>query len=638
MIRLAVAAVCSAVLVFGGYLLFGGPPKVESSGTTFEARQGPLEVTVVSGGSVEAKDSLEVKCEVQGATKILKIVDEGYFVTPEDVELGKVLVELDTKDLLDRKVEHELSYQAARAGYTEAREAYEIQLNQNESDMKAAELEMKFARMDLEKYLGVELATGIIDELNLEVPPPITAEELQRAVEAVNLLPAPPLAGEEAVSAELPTDAATAAAGDNESAPVANPEVAQAAEETAIAVEVVDETVATADVAFQSTFVPRHAIDFSKYADPEQLGDGEARQKLREFENNHILAQEEVGQARTQLEGTKRLFEKDFVTREDLDNDELALKRKTIAEQAAETNRELFIRYEFPKQAEKLLSDYEESLRKLERARKLAVSRLAQADAKLNSMKAQYELQQSRRQEIFEQIEKCIIKAEKPGLIVYGTGGRNFWEDDQIREGAMVREQQAIFTIPDTTVMAVEVGVHESFVKRIVEGQRARITVDAFSEKKLSGTVYNIAVLPDSENRWINPDLKTYPTKIVIDGKHDWLKPGMNAEAEIVVDVLANVVQVPIQAVVSDGGEEVVFLDKVAGAERSAVVTGEFNESFIEIKEGLKPGQQILLLPPEGYEISRPEPLIQAIEEEGAPEAQEAEPGQTAAVDAGGTA
>src|SRR5262249_25854898 len=55
---------------------------------------------------------------------------------------------------------------------------------------------------------------------------------------------------------------------------------------------------------------PSILIDFSKYANIDALGDGEAKQKLRKFEDDLQVAQKEEGQAKVQLEGTKRLFAK----------------------------------------------------------------------------------------------------------------------------------------------------------------------------------------------------------------------------------------------------------------------------------------------------------------------------------------
>jgi multidrug resistance efflux pump len=516
---------------------------------------------VVEGGSIEAKESQELKSEVQGSTKILSIVEEGYLVTAQDVAEGKLLVELDSKELLDRLTEQELQYQNALARFTEAREEHGIQINQNQSDVKAAELLSKFALMDMKKFLGEEAAS-----------------EISARVE------------QNAVISEL----AQAAGSEREVAPTA-PEVTAPPEALARDAE-------SGRIEMESQAAEDLSIDFMKYAKLETLGDGEARQSIRKFEDDVVLAEEEVGVAESRLAGTKRLFEKDFVTKIEMENDELALKRKAISKDAAQTEMDLYVKYEFPKQAEKLVSDYEESLRKLQRARKLAISKLAQAEANLNSAEASYELQSRKRDELKEQIEKCVIRATKPGLVVYGEGNRSYYRDnDRIEEGASIRERQVIITIPDTTQMTVDVKVHESYVNKVLKGQKARITVDAFPDMPLTGEVFRIAVLPDSQNRWMNPELKVYATSILIDGHHDWLKPGMSAEGEIVIEVLKDVVKVPLQAVAQEGTETVVYVAS-RGMERRKVVTGSFDTTFIEIKEGLEAGEVVALRSPSASE------------------------------------
>ena len=555
-----------------GYWFLDGANSADDSGTTFAVRRGPLEITVLEGGSIEAKESQQIKSEVQGQVKILSIVEEGYMLTPEDVENGLVLVELDSKELLDRQLEQELQYQNAKASFTEAREQYDIQVNQNASDIKAAELEAKFARMDLQKYLGIAAASDIIRQLGLD-----------RKLEAMRQ-----------VVREMPKRDARALAAEEDEEGAEQEEQVDGAEPSTGG--------EAKTAAIHSSHARDQEIDFSSYADPTLLGDGEAQQKLRQFDDDLGLAREEVGLAQTKLEGTQRLFEKEFVTKNDLENDQIALKRKEINLAAAEASMDLFIKYEFPKQAEKLLSDYEEALRKLERASKLAISKLAQAEAKLNSAEASLTLQTRNRKELGEQIEKCTIRAERPGLVVYGGDDEQYWRQERIEEGATVRERQAIITIPDTTVMVVKVKVHESFVQKVEKGQRARIRVDANADVSLEGTVEKIAVLPDSQNRWMNPDLKVYATDIIIDGAHEWLKPGMSAEAEIIVDMLPDVLQAPIQAISLSNGEQVCYVLDGGEPERRVVETGALNESFIEIKNGLKEGEVVLLRVPDAMD------------------------------------
>ena len=539
--------------------------EVETRGTTFVTRRGPLEITVLEGGSIEALESQEIRSEVRGETKILSIVEEGYMVTSEDVENGKLLVELDSTELEEKQISQELDYQNSLANFTEAREAFEIQVNQNQSDITSAELEVKFARMDFEKYMGAAQAVKI---LALVPEPEVPSDDV--------LNPAP----------EPDSDDEAAAAEGNSVA-----EMDEAPEDA--------DGFGTEIALSMAELKARPEVDFSQYADPDLLGDGEAGQELRKLEDDLVLAEQVLLLAKTQLEGTERLAAREFVTKSELEKEQLEVRRNEIGLASAQTSRDLFINYEFPKQSEKLLSDYVEALMKLERARKLAVSKLAQASAKLKSAEARHRLQTQERKEIREQIDKCTIKAERPGLVVYGGGEDRHWrQEEQIEEGAKVRERQQIITIPDMTEMAVKVKVHESAIKNVEKGQTARVTVDAYPDRELTGKVTKVGVLPDSRNRWMNPDVKVYETEVSIDKVHEWLKPGMSAEVKILIKELPDVVYVPIQAVAPSNGDRVVYLAGLGKPERRVVETGEYNNEFIEIQGGLKEGEEVLLRAP----------------------------------------
>src|SRR5438876_1480819 len=148
-----------------------GGGKSANNGAMFTARHGPLDISVLEGGSLQALESQEIKCEVRvgyQGTKILRIVDEGYFVSDEDVRTNKVLVELDGSDLQKQIVQQEIQYQSALANLTDAQQGYEIQLGQNQSDISAAEQKARFARLDFDKFLGDTVTARIIDEVGLD--------------------------------------------------------------------------------------------------------------------------------------------------------------------------------------------------------------------------------------------------------------------------------------------------------------------------------------------------------------------------------------------------------------------------------------------------------------------------------------
>jgi len=639
--RLVVAAV---IVVAAGLFLFSGRGKSSSHAALFAARRGPLEITVLEGGSLQALESQEIKCEVRvgyQGTKILKIVEEGYQVLEDDVKTNKVLVELDSSDLQKQIVQQEIQYQSAVASLIDAQQNYEIQLNQNQSDIKDAEQKARFARMDFDKFLGDTVTSEIVEKVGLDkllaAATTNNVEQTSRALEVgaekstprqasagimqpgKNLLvsnalpPAVCLTNDLAASNAIPSfkplvisnepPAGTiivrqlAGGGPPPSGmpPMPKPGPASSSADADLEPPDPSETVVT----------NRLKVDFSPYASLDKLGDGEAKQKLRKFEDDLQVAQKELGQAQTTLDGTRRLFEKGFVTKTDSERDEIAFENSRLKVQTAESARDLFLKYDFVRSAEDSLSKFADAVRELDKARRVAISKLAQAKAKLKSAQGQYQVQKRQRDDLNEQLDKCTLRAQKPGLVVYGSAGDEmfyFGGEERIREGATVRERQAIITIPDMTRMAVKVKIHESYIKKIRKGQKARITVDAFPDKALTGEVTKVGVLPDSQNRWMNPDLKVYLTTITVDG----VKPGMSAKVEILVDKIDNCVYVPVQAVSPDGDKQVCYIGRASNPERREVQIGEFNDEFIEIKNGLHEGELVLLRPPQGVETQAP--------------------------------
>jgi len=640
------AGLAVGVLALALYYFFGHR-SARSNGTYYVARHGNLPINVLEGGSVEAIESQEIRSEVKGyqGTKILSIVEEGYLVTEEDVKEGKVLVELDSSDLKDRIITQEIQYQSTLSAYVQAKQAFDIQLNQNASDVKAAEQAARFARLDFEKYLGETVAKEVLDKTGLHETPftnDLDFLELERAFSAASNSVAQSQASSAIGRGPRPNEDGAAGAALREARPVGRREPGNGMVTDAAGSRRADRPEAPprarneAGVQRLPSGIPTNApltavltnpnavggdqslsqgiqavmqktslmIDFTPYADTNKLGDGSAKQLLRKLDDDLYVAIQDAGQAQTKFEGTQRLKEKNFVTKTDYDNDKNSFEKAALRVQTAKTAKDLFMTYEFSKAAEEALSKYEEGLRQLERARKAAISKLAQARAMLKSSEGRYRIETTQRQEMLDQYQKCVIRAQRPGLVVYGGGGdRHFGNEDQIREGASVRERQVMLTIPDMTQMAVRVKIHESHIKKVIKGLPARIQIDAFPDETLTGEILKVGVLPDSQNRWMNPDMKVYQTTVAVHGIHDWVKPGMSARVEILVKELTNVVYVPIQAVAPVKGKTVCFVASgVGSSEMRPVEVGEYNDEFIEIRSGLKEGDKVLLRAPEGVE------------------------------------
>jgi multidrug efflux pump subunit AcrA (membrane-fusion protein) len=142
-VTVVVLAAGALALRPGGWLR----PEKEAALEGVPVRRGPMRIREIVSGNLAAKNSLSLRCELEGRTTVLSLVAEGTLV-----EAGDLVCELDTSELTDRLVVQKISEQNSAADFTKAREQFEIQKIQNTSDIAEAELMLLFARLDLEKY------------------------------------------------------------------------------------------------------------------------------------------------------------------------------------------------------------------------------------------------------------------------------------------------------------------------------------------------------------------------------------------------------------------------------------------------------------------------------------------------------
>lgn len=182
------------------------------------------------------------------------------------------------------------------------------------------------------------------------------------------------------------------------------------------------------------------------------------------------------------------------------------------------------------------------------------------------------------------------------GFEFFGTPG-------VLSEGLMVRQRQELIRLPDVSRMLAEVKIDESRVSQVRPGMTAYVQVKTIPHRHFKGTVRRVAVMPDAQASWMTPNMKVFPTDIVVDEELPLLKPGVSAVAEIIITNLTKVLSVPIQCVARFRGENVCFVKKGSRVGPVPVTTGSFNDAFIEITSGLKEGDLVLLAPVSDEEI-----------------------------------
>jgi RND family efflux transporter MFP subunit len=335
-------------------------------------------------------------------------------------------------------------------------------------------------------------------------------------------------------------------------------------------------TTKRAEADYQNALKTREVADIAV----KEYLEGTYPQEAATIEGELTLAKSEFVRAKDRLKWTKEMVQKGYASESQKLADEQASLKAEISEKNAVDKMRVLKEYTSKREVTELRAN-------VEKARSDELAKLAT-----------YDLEKKKEDKLRRQIEKCVLRAPNDGLVVYANETNNFRGNNQalIEEGATVRERQKIFSLPDITKMQVNTKVHESMVNMVVPGLRARIRVESNPEV-LTGTVKSIAPLPDPSNFFAS-DVKVYTTIVTIDTQGlTSLRPGMTAEVEILIQELEDVLAIPLQAVLQFKGKEHVFVLTPEGPKLRSVKVGVTNDKLIEIKEGLKSGEQVAMNP-----------------------------------------
>ena len=335
--------------------------------------------------------------------------------------------------------------------------------------------------------------------------------------------------------------------------------------------------------------------------DVTQYVEGTHPQEVKEAEANITLAHEELQRAAEELAWSEKLYEKKYISQTELEADRLTKKRAELDYELAVAKLAVLEDYTAKRQLAELNSNVDQMKMALERVKLQANADIVQVEADLHASERELEQQRTKLAKYERQIKNTKIYAPRGGLAVYATsvqtGGRRM-RNEPLEEGQTIRERQELIYLPSADAMMAEVLIHESSLEKVRVGLPVRITVDALPGQTFTGRVAKIALLPDAQSAWMNPDLRVFPCEIHIEGTQPELRTGMSCQAEVVVQQFPSAIFVPVQAVVRQGRQPIVFLRDGDKFDATPIELGLDNNSMAHIISGLEPGQEVLLTPP----------------------------------------
>jgi len=231
-----------------------------------------------------------------------------------------------------------------------------------------------------------------------------------------------------------------------------------------------------------------------------------------------------------------------------------------------------------------------------------------QAEASMKEVSINLEKNKREKQDMMGILSKFVILAPKPGMVIYYRE----WSGQKRKVGSTVSPWDlTVATLPDLSVMNSKTYVNEIDVSKVKKGQKVRIGVDAFPEKKYNGEVFEVANIGE---QLPNTDAKVFEVAIRVNGFDPILRPSMTTSNQIVTNVFEKVLSLPLETIHAEDSLSFVYTKK---GKKQIVVTGEMNENFIIIEKGVKPDEEIYLsIPekPESFELIGKE-LIPIIKE-----------------------
>jgi cobalt-zinc-cadmium efflux system membrane fusion protein len=154
--------------------------------------------------------------------------------------------------------------------------------------------------------------------------------------------------------------------------------------------------------------------------------------------------------------------------------------------------------------------------------------------------------------------------------------------------GATVGTDANLFKIIDISRVWIDANVFEKDLQRVKLGQEVKVFVPAFAGTTFSGKVILVSSVVD-------PDTRTVKVRTEVPNPDGRLKPDMFANVEIVTDLHSAAISIPQSAVLTDGAKTVVFVTDGKTYTKRVVTTGMQGGDRIEIIEGLKEGETVVV-------------------------------------------
>lgn len=289
---------------------------------------------------------------------------------------------------------------------------------------------------------------------------------------------------------------------------------------------------------------------------------------------------EEINEAKSQVAQAEAAFER---SRADYRRSQDAVKAGTIT----------------PREAEGAKGDYQSSQAQLDSAKSrhaklragARVEEIAEARAQLQ--KAEIALKASE-----DQLSYASIRSPMAGTVIK----RGIEVGEMVSPGVSATAQgTSMLTVADLDRLIISSNLNQVDVGKVLKGQNVEVRVDSAPGQIFHGTIRKVAPAAETSKDGAST-IQTFPTETILSGTEARaLKPGMSADLDIKVTTKLATLYLPVEAIVRGKGNEGTVTLTTKGKDKKpetkSVKLGLSNDHQIEVVEGLKEGQVVLIKP-----------------------------------------
>jgi membrane fusion protein, heavy metal efflux system len=218
----------------------------------------------------------------------------------------------------------------------------------------------------------------------------------------------------------------------------------------------------------------------------------------------------------------------------------------------------------------------------------VAEAEFRQAETDLEAARTQLKLSGALLNNRLAQLGQKGVSVRRDGSVILASPLTGMVADQKVTAGEAVEPGKMLFKVVSLGQVWATAQVYEKDLSRVQAGQSVAVVTQSYPGKTFKGRISSL----DST---INPETRTLAVRAVLDNPGGLLKPAMFATLRLTTGSRAQPVTViPRSAVLDVEGKQVVYVQNGDAFEPTVVTLGQSDGSWIEVKDGVFPGDKVV--------------------------------------------